>query len=104
MANLQSIHSLIFGDARDHAHHTLYNRAYFMGLIFADSSLSVKFGPLKNFPIYHYLIPELPNIKFYTREKRVPGTGIPLSLGTGTFPHSIPFPPLAPIKFMFLQC
>ena len=27
---------------RVHAHYTPYNRAYFMGLIFADSSLSAK--------------------------------------------------------------
>ena len=46
---------LIFADACTHAHYTLYNCAYFAGLIFADSSLSVKtakIGPHENFPLY----------------------------------------------------
>ena len=54
-ANLQSFRGLIFMDARTHAHYTLYNRAYFAGLIFADSSLSVKTAkikPYENFPLY----------------------------------------------------
>jgi hypothetical protein len=33
MASLQSFHGLIFVDAGDHAHYTLYNRIYFVGLI-----------------------------------------------------------------------
>ena len=33
----------------DLAQYTLYNRAYFAGLIFTDST---KIRPLKNFPLY----------------------------------------------------
>ena len=51
-ASLQSFRGLIFADARTHAHYTLYNRAYFAGLIFADSSLSAKIGPHENFLLY----------------------------------------------------
>jgi hypothetical protein len=46
---------LIFADAGDHAHYTLYNRTYFAGLIFVDSHLSAKttkIRPHKNFPLY----------------------------------------------------
>ncbi len=46
---------LIFVDTRNHAHYTLYNRTYFVGLIFTDSSVFAKIakiGPLKNFPLY----------------------------------------------------
>jgi hypothetical protein len=39
MASLQSFRSLIFVDANNHAHYTLYNLA---GLIFVDSRLSAK--------------------------------------------------------------
>jgi hypothetical protein len=42
MASLQSFRDLIFADARDHAHYTLYNRTYFTGLLFVDSHLSAK--------------------------------------------------------------
>jgi hypothetical protein len=55
MANLQSFCGLIFADASDHAHYTLYNRTYFAGLIFADSrssAKSTKIGPHENFPLY----------------------------------------------------
>jgi hypothetical protein len=55
MASLQSFRGLIFADANDHAHYTLYNRTYFTGLIFADSRLSakiVKIGLHENFPLY----------------------------------------------------
>jgi hypothetical protein len=45
MTSLQSFRGLIFADASDHAHYTLYNRTYFTGLIFADSRLSAKIGP-----------------------------------------------------------
>ena len=48
--SLQSLHSLIFMDARDHANYILYSRAYCVGLIFAVSQLSVKpqkLNPLK---------------------------------------------------------
>ena len=34
--------SLIFADVCTHAHYTLYNCAYFTGLIFVDSGLSAK--------------------------------------------------------------
>ena len=57
-ASLQSFRGLIFADARTHSHYTLYNRAYFAGLIFADSSLSAKTAkiePNKNFPLYSIL-------------------------------------------------
>ena len=46
---------LIFADACDHAHCTLHNRAYFVGLVLAVSLLSAKTAkiqPLKNFPLY----------------------------------------------------
>ena len=33
----------------DHAHCTVYDRAYFVGLIFMVSQLFVKIGPLENF-------------------------------------------------------
>jgi hypothetical protein len=55
IASLQSFRGLIFADAGDHAHYTLYNRTYFAGLIFADSHLSVKttkIRPHENFPLY----------------------------------------------------
>ena len=39
-------------DVIDHAHHTLYDRAYFVGLIFMVSRLFVKIGPLESFPLY----------------------------------------------------
>ncbi len=39
---MASIQSFLFADASDHAHYTLYNHTYFMGLIFADSRLSAK--------------------------------------------------------------
>ena len=54
-ASLQSFRGLIFADVRTHAHYTLYNRAYFAGLTFADSCLSAKttkIGPHENFPLY----------------------------------------------------
>ena len=54
-ASLQSFCGLTFADVHTHAHYTLYNRAYFAGLIFADSSLSAKttkIGPHKNFRLY----------------------------------------------------
>ena len=51
-ASLQSFHGLIFVDAHTHAHYTLYNHAYFVGLIFADSCLSAKIGSHKNFLLY----------------------------------------------------
>jgi hypothetical protein len=59
MASLQSFRGLIFADASDHSHYTLYNRAYFTGLIFADSRLSAKttkIGPHENFPLYGTLV------------------------------------------------
>jgi hypothetical protein len=53
----KSFRGLIFVDASDHVHYTLYNRSYFTGLIkfFADNCLSaktVKIGPHENFPLY----------------------------------------------------
>ena len=54
-ASLQTFRGLIFADAHTHAHYTLYNCAYFAGLILADSRLSAKtakIGPLENFPLY----------------------------------------------------
>ena len=54
-ASLQSFRGLIFADALTHAYYTLYNCAYFAGLIFADISLSsktAKIGPHENFPLY----------------------------------------------------
>jgi hypothetical protein len=44
--------SFLFADVCNHTHYTLYNRAYFVGLIFTDSHLSTKIGPLKNFLLY----------------------------------------------------
>ena len=41
-ASLQSYHSSIFADVCDHAHYALYNRAYFVHLIFGDSNFSAK--------------------------------------------------------------
>jgi hypothetical protein len=55
MPSLQSFSDLIFADAGDHAHYTLYSRTYFTGLIFADSHLSAKtakIGSHENFPLY----------------------------------------------------
>jgi hypothetical protein len=55
MASLQSFRGLIFVDAGDHAHYTLYNRTDFVGLSFTDSHLSVKttrIRPHENFPLY----------------------------------------------------
>jgi hypothetical protein len=55
MAGLQSFRGLIFADAGDHAHYTLYNCIYFAGLIFADSRLSAKttkIRPHENFLLY----------------------------------------------------
>jgi hypothetical protein len=60
MGSLQSFRGLIFADVGDYAHYTLYNRTYFVGVIFADSRLSVKtaksakIGPHENFPLYNY--------------------------------------------------
>ena len=54
-ASLQNFRGLIFADARVHAYYTLYNRAYFADLIFADSSSSAKtakIGSHENFPLY----------------------------------------------------
>jgi hypothetical protein len=54
MASLQGFRGLIFADAHHHVH-VLYNRAYFAGLIFADSRLSAKtakIGPLEKFSLY----------------------------------------------------
>ena len=41
----------VFVDVSDHAHYPLYNRTYFMGLIFTDSHLSAKIGLNENFPL-----------------------------------------------------
>jgi hypothetical protein len=52
MASVQNFRSSIFADAHDHAHYTLYSCAYFVGLVFTDSSLSTKtakIGPLEDF-------------------------------------------------------
>jgi hypothetical protein len=38
----QTSKCLIFANSHDHAHYTLYNHAYFAGLIFADSRLSAR--------------------------------------------------------------
>ncbi len=59
MASLQVFRGLIFADACDHAHYTLYNHTYFADLIFADSRLSAKtskIGPHENFPLYEGLL------------------------------------------------
>jgi hypothetical protein len=51
--------SLIFADASDHAHYTLYSNTYFTGLIFADSRLSTKIakiGPHENFPLKYTVL------------------------------------------------
>jgi hypothetical protein len=69
--SLQSFRGLIFADAGDHAHYTLYNRTYFAGLIFADSRLSAKttkIRPHENFPLYGILITDCKwqqNLIFY---------------------------------------
>jgi hypothetical protein len=55
-SRMQSFRSLIFADARDHAHYTLYHRTYFTCLIFMDSRLSTKIGPHENFLLYDSLI------------------------------------------------
>ncbi len=55
MASLQSFRNLIFADAGDHAHYTLYKHTYFVGQIFVGSRLSMKtekIGPHENFPLY----------------------------------------------------
>jgi hypothetical protein len=54
-ADGQSSSLFNFANAHDLAHYTLYNRAYFAGLIFADSRFSpktAKIGPHKNFTLY----------------------------------------------------
>jgi hypothetical protein len=51
-SQMASLQNFLFTDA---CNHTLYSRAYFMSLIFADSRLSaktVKIGPHENFPLY----------------------------------------------------
>jgi hypothetical protein len=54
MANLQSFRGLIFVDASDHAHDTLYIILnYFMGLIFADAAICENLTPRK-FPATWY--------------------------------------------------
>ena len=53
MGDIYHFTGLIFADVHDHAHYTLYNNAYFVGLIFTvsqSSTKTVKIGPLKNFP------------------------------------------------------
>ena len=52
IGDLYRFTGLIFADVHDHAHYTLYNRAYFVSLIFAVSRSSVKtanIGP-------HYMV------------------------------------------------
>ena len=51
MGDLYHFVGLIFTEAHLHTHYALYNQAYFAGLIFAVSQLSVKItkiGPWKN--------------------------------------------------------
>ena len=60
-ASLQTFRDLIFADAHTRAHYILYNRAYFAGLIFANSRLSAKtakIGHHENFPLYGTLTVE----------------------------------------------
>ena len=55
IVDLYHFTGLIFADVHTHAHHVLYNEAYFAGLIFAVRRSSVKnakIGPLENFPLY----------------------------------------------------
>jgi hypothetical protein len=52
MISLQNFRGLIFADARDYAHYTLYNCVDFVGLIFMDSSLSIKNAKIGNFLLY----------------------------------------------------
>ena len=55
IGDLYHFTGLIFVDVHNHAHYTLYNRAYFVGLTFAVSQSSMKIakiGPLENFPLY----------------------------------------------------
>jgi hypothetical protein len=56
MASLQSFRGLLFADAGDHAHYTLYNRTYFVGLIFADSHLYANPRKLDPMKIYRYTV------------------------------------------------
>jgi hypothetical protein len=56
MASLQSFRGLIFADVGDHAHCTLYNRTYFVGLIFADSHLSAKTTKIRPHENSHYTV------------------------------------------------
>ena len=53
-ASLQSFCGLTFANMCDHA--TLCNHAYFVGLIFVDSRLSVKIGSLKNLKLYNIIV------------------------------------------------
>jgi hypothetical protein len=54
MASFQSFRGLIFADAGDRAHYTLYNRTYFAGLIFADNRLSAKTTKISRYTVSHY--------------------------------------------------
>jgi hypothetical protein len=56
MGSLQCFRGLIFADACDYAHYTLYNRTYFAGLIFADSCSSVKTAKLDPSKIFRYIL------------------------------------------------
>ena len=52
MSDLVTFGSSIFMDAHDWAITSMYEHAYFAGLTFAVHELTVKIGPLKNFPLY----------------------------------------------------
>ena len=49
MASLQTLSGLNFVDVCNHANYTLCNHFYFAALVFLDSSLSAKIGPLEIF-------------------------------------------------------
>ena len=67
MVHLYHFTGLIFADAHTHAHYVLYNRAYFVGLIFTVRRLStkiVKIGSLKN-SCYTVIIAKVMKLSHY---------------------------------------
>ena len=66
MVNLCNFAGLIFADACTHAHYVLYNRPYFVGLIFAVRQSSTKIGPLKisRYKVFKLTVSFEPNLSF----------------------------------------
>ncbi len=59
---------LIFADTCDHTQYTLYNHTYFAGLIFTDSTKTMKIGPHK-ISLYTLFLPSrLNTIMCYSKQ------------------------------------